>query len=296
MPTTRGSCTAISSPPTFLLDARGAVWVTDFGLAKANDQQNLTDTGDILGTIRYMPPEAFDGKTDARGDVYSLGLTLYELLALRPAFAENDRRRLMKEVTTAEPARLDKLNRSIPRDMATMVHKAIDREPAHRYQTAGNWRRTCSASSTMSRFGRDGSARASEPGAGAGANPAVACLMAAVFLLLATVAGVTSAAALHFDAARIQEQNLRQAAVTAFTHEQEQRLHAEKARAPPRQRRRARRSSAARLKRPAPPPRQRKRARRSSAARPSWRAAKPNGRSSRPTPISARPAQPWTTI
>ena len=56
--------------------------MTDFGLAKADDQQNLTHTGDILGTLRYMPPEAFEGKTDARSDVYSLGLTLYELLAL----------------------------------------------------------------------------------------------------------------------------------------------------------------------------------------------------------------------
>ena len=64
--------------------------MTDFGLAKADDQQNLTHTGDILGTLRYMPPEAFDGQADARGDVYSLGLTLYELLALRPAFDEKD--------------------------------------------------------------------------------------------------------------------------------------------------------------------------------------------------------------
>ena len=78
-------------PSNLLLDTTGTVWVTDFGLAKADDQQNLTHTGDVLGTLRYMPPEAFDGKADARGDVYSLGLTLYELLALRPAFDEKDR-------------------------------------------------------------------------------------------------------------------------------------------------------------------------------------------------------------
>src|SRR5262249_60771259 len=111
---------------------RGTVWVTDFGLAKADDQQNLTHTGDVLGTLRYLPPEAFDGRADARSDVYSLGLTLYELLALRPAFQEKDRHQLIKQVTTSDPPRLDKLNPDVPRDLVTIVHKAIDREPAHR--------------------------------------------------------------------------------------------------------------------------------------------------------------------
>lgn len=124
-------------PSNLLLDTRGTVWVTDFGLAKADDQENLTHTGDVLGTLRYMPPEAFDGRADARGDVYSLGLTLYELLALRPAFDEKDRHRLIKHVTTMEPTRLDRLAPAIPRDLVTIVHKATDRDPARRYQTAG---------------------------------------------------------------------------------------------------------------------------------------------------------------
>ena len=109
-PTSRGSCTATSSRRTCCWTRAGTVWVTDFGLAKADDQQNLTHTGDILGTLRYMPPEAFEGKADARGDVYALGLTLYELLALRPAFDEKDRNRLIKQVTTEEPPRLGRLN------------------------------------------------------------------------------------------------------------------------------------------------------------------------------------------
>jgi WD40 repeat protein len=124
-------------PSNLLLDTTGTVWVTDFGLAKADDQQNLTHTGDVLGTLRYMPPEAFDGKTVARSDVYSLGLTLYELLALRPAFDEKERNRLIKQVTTAEPARLDRLNPEIPRDLVTIVHKAIERDLGRRYATAG---------------------------------------------------------------------------------------------------------------------------------------------------------------
>src|SRR5262249_15400758 len=73
-------------PSNLLLDTRGTVWVTDFGLAKAAGGEDLTHTGDIVGTLRYLAPERFRGKVDVRGDVYALGLTLYELLALRPAF------------------------------------------------------------------------------------------------------------------------------------------------------------------------------------------------------------------
>ena len=124
-------------PSNLLLDTQGTVWVTDFGLAKADDQQNLTHTGDILGTLRYMPPEAFEGKTDARSDVYSLGLTLYELLAFRPAFDEKERNRLIKQVTHEEPPRLGKLNRQVPRDLETIVHKAIDRTRGSATPTAG---------------------------------------------------------------------------------------------------------------------------------------------------------------
>jgi serine/threonine-protein kinase len=127
-------------PSNLLLDLDGTVWVTDFGLAKAEGGENLTLTGDVLGTLRYMPPEAFDGKADARGDIYSLGLTLYELVALRPAFDQCERNQLVKQVTTAEIKPLGTLRRRVPRDLETIVHKAIDREPARRYQTAGELR------------------------------------------------------------------------------------------------------------------------------------------------------------
>src|SRR5262249_26010053 len=117
------------------------VWVTDFGLAKATSDpekagENLTQSGDILGTLRYMPPESLDGNSDARSDVYSLGLTLYELVATQPAFAERDRNQLIKQLTTGEPARLDHLCPSAPRDLVTIIHKAIDRDPAGRYPKA----------------------------------------------------------------------------------------------------------------------------------------------------------------
>jgi WD40 repeat protein/serine/threonine protein kinase len=122
-------------PSNLLLDEAGNVWVTDFGLAKAASDTDLTHTGDLVGTLRYMAPERFNGQGDVRSDIYSLGLTLYELLALRPAFDETDRSRLVKQVMHDEPGRPRKLNPGVPRDLETVVLKAIARDPAHRYQT-----------------------------------------------------------------------------------------------------------------------------------------------------------------
>jgi len=124
-------------PGNLLLDARGSVWITDFGLAKAGDQQDLTRTGDVVGTLRYMAPEQFDGEADARSDVYAVGLTIYELLALQPGFDETDRRKLIKQVTTGAPMHLRLVDSRVPQDLETIVHKAIERDPSQRYQTAG---------------------------------------------------------------------------------------------------------------------------------------------------------------
>src|SRR5262249_18813544 len=122
-------------PSNLLLDPRGTVWVTDFGLAKGTEADNLTHTGDILGTLRYMAPQRFEGRSDARSDLYRLGLTLYELVTWRGAFRETDHQKLINEVTRAEPARPRTINPGIPRDLETIILKAIAREPAHRYQT-----------------------------------------------------------------------------------------------------------------------------------------------------------------
>jgi serine/threonine protein kinase/WD40 repeat protein/Tfp pilus assembly protein PilF len=122
-------------PSNLLLDASGVVWVTDFGLAKSTDDA-LTQTGDLVGTFRYMAPERFQGRGDTRADVYALGLTLYELLALRPAFDSPDRLRLMAQVKEQEPPRPRSIDPRIPRDLETIVLKAIEKEPKRRYQSA----------------------------------------------------------------------------------------------------------------------------------------------------------------
>jgi WD40 repeat protein/serine/threonine protein kinase len=122
-------------PSNLLLDAAGVVWVTDFGLAKTHEE-GLTRTGDVLGTIRYMAPERFRGVCDVRADIYALGLTLYELLVLHPAFESPDRLKLIEHVRHHEPARPRSIDPHIPRDLETIVLKAIEKDLGGRYPTA----------------------------------------------------------------------------------------------------------------------------------------------------------------
>jgi serine/threonine protein kinase/WD40 repeat protein len=122
-------------PSNLLLDLRGTVWVTDFGLAKEGGD-DLTKTGDVVGTLRYLAPERFNGISESRSDIYSLGLTLYEMLTLRPAFDEQDRGRLIRCITHYEPAKPRRFDRRIPRDLETIVLKAMAKEPKKRYATA----------------------------------------------------------------------------------------------------------------------------------------------------------------
>jgi serine/threonine protein kinase len=123
-------------PSNLLLDMKGTLWVTDFGLAKADDSDNLTDSGDILGTLRYMAPERFSGQADARSDVYALGVTLFEMLALRPAFDEANRLKLIDQISRSGPLSPRTLEPAVPRDLDTIIQKASARDAADRYQTA----------------------------------------------------------------------------------------------------------------------------------------------------------------
>ena len=123
-------------PANLLIDLQGVVWVGDFGLAKAQEQDNLSRTGDIAGTLRYLAPERFHGQVDARSDVYGLGLTLYELLVLRAAYDDAQPSALMRRITGESPVRPRSVNRQIPADLETIVLKAIAQEPTHRYNSA----------------------------------------------------------------------------------------------------------------------------------------------------------------
>jgi hypothetical protein len=179
-------------PSNLLLDTQGVVWVTDFGLVKDETCGNLTQTGDILGTVRFMAPERFDGQGDGRSDVYGLGATLYELLTLRPAFEARNRARLVERVLHEEPVRPGLLDPRIPRDLETIVLKALAKDPARRYQTGDD------LAEDLRRFLADRPVRARRSSAAerlgrwARRNPVIAALVATVGTLLVVIAVVSS--------------------------------------------------------------------------------------------------------
>jgi serine/threonine protein kinase/WD40 repeat protein len=123
-------------PANLLLDLRGTIWVTDFGLAKAEGCDELTSPGDIVGTLRYMAPERFRGNSDARSDIYSLGLTLYEMVTFAPAFRASHRVEFIHAILHEEPTRPRSLDPQIPLDLETIVLKAISKSPSERFETA----------------------------------------------------------------------------------------------------------------------------------------------------------------
>ena len=185
-------------PSNLLLDTDGVVWITDFGLAKADDD-DLTATGDILGTLRYMAPERFRGQGDARADLYALGMTLYELLTLRPAYDATDRLKLIEQIKDQEPPRPRSIDGRIPRDLETIVLKAIERAPEGRYATAE------AMSEVLRRFLADEPIKARQVGASerywrwARRNPVIATLGAALTALLVAVTIGSLVAASHFE-------------------------------------------------------------------------------------------------
>jgi serine/threonine protein kinase len=127
-------------PSNLLIDAREHLWIADFGLARLpHEDHDLTRTGDLVGTLRYMSPEQVRGErgvVDARTDIYALGVTLYELVTLRPAFDASDRNDLLRRIVDHEPPRPRRLNASIPRDLETVILKAMEKEPSARYSSA----------------------------------------------------------------------------------------------------------------------------------------------------------------
>ena len=130
------------------------MWVTDFGLAKAEGTEGLTHTGDFVGTLRYMPPERLEGWSDRRSDLYSLGATLYELITLRPFLETDSRGQLVDMILHSTPAAPSKFDPQIPRDLETIILKAIGKEPEPVTARPTKWLRTCDCSWRTGRFER----------------------------------------------------------------------------------------------------------------------------------------------
>jgi len=127
-------------PANLLVDLQGRLWVVDFGVARLRGGRDLTGPGELVGTLRYMSPEQAKGgriPIDRLTDVYSLGATLYEMLTLRPAFSSRDTARLLRRIAEEEPRPPRRLNRRISRDLENIVLKAMAKDRAQRYQSAG---------------------------------------------------------------------------------------------------------------------------------------------------------------
>jgi hypothetical protein len=127
-------------PSNLLLDGGGKLWITDFGLAHVAADTNVTQSGAVLGTARYMSPEQAAGRThlvDHRADVYALGITLYELLTLRPAFDAATPQHFLRQIERDDPPAPRRVNPLVPADLETIVLKAIAKPRESRYQTAG---------------------------------------------------------------------------------------------------------------------------------------------------------------
>jgi eukaryotic-like serine/threonine-protein kinase len=126
-------------PSNLMIENGNKIWITDFGLAQIASDHNLTQTGDLIGTLRYMSPEqAIGGRTvvDHRTDIYSLGATLYEWLVNQPLFDGENRATLLTQILHHEPRPLRTIDRSIPAELETIVAKAIAKSPVERYNTA----------------------------------------------------------------------------------------------------------------------------------------------------------------
>ncbi len=125
-------------PSNILVDRDGHSWITDFGLASSRTESNMTLTGDVLGTLRYMSPEQATGDShvDQRTDVYSLGATLYELLTGRPVLDGSNQAELIKQLEDSDPPRPRSVDINTPQDLENILLKAIAKIPADRYDTA----------------------------------------------------------------------------------------------------------------------------------------------------------------
>ena len=126
-------------PSNLMVDASGHLWLTDFGLAMTQLDSELTGTGDVVGTLRYMSPEQFEQDRlalDHHTDIYSLGVTFYEMLTLSPAVAGDDRHEAIHQITERDPRPPRQVERAVPRDLETIVLKAMAKRPSARYGTA----------------------------------------------------------------------------------------------------------------------------------------------------------------
>ncbi len=130
-------------PHNLILGNDGRMRIADFGLARLSEQPGVTITGEMIGSPLYMSPEQITGdpgQVDHRADIYSLGATMYEWLALVPPYPGETREQVISRILGSEPPPLRTLDPSIPVDLETINLKAIEHDRERRYKTAGEFR------------------------------------------------------------------------------------------------------------------------------------------------------------
>ena len=125
-------------PANILLDRDGKAWLADWGLAKSGFS-DLTQTGELFGSLWYMAPERFKGESAATSDIYSLGATLYELLTMNRMFETEDHARLIQQIINDSPAAPSSHQSSITKDFENVILKSIDKDASQRYQTSAQF-------------------------------------------------------------------------------------------------------------------------------------------------------------
>jgi predicted Ser/Thr protein kinase len=124
-------------PANIMLSRQGGVKLMDFGIARDKSFDDLTETGTGIGTPAYMSPEQILGeKLDARSDIFSLGIVLYQMLTGKKPFVEDEARSVMHKIRLERHARVRRLNPEIPRELERIVDKCLEKQPRDRWRSA----------------------------------------------------------------------------------------------------------------------------------------------------------------
>ncbi len=122
-------------PANILIDPQGAVWITDFGLARPSEQPQSSDPYRAAGTLRYMSSEQLAGKTDIRTDIYSFGVTLYELCTQQPAFDAPTRAEVVRKIRKGQFPSPRQVQAKLPRMLERIILRAMSVNPHRRYRS-----------------------------------------------------------------------------------------------------------------------------------------------------------------
>ncbi len=126
-------------PANIILSIDGRIMIADFGLAKSTEEESVTMTGSLLGTLRYISPEqamARRVRVDHRTDIYSLGATMYELLTFQPAYPGMDDKEILGAIISRDPTSTRKILPVVPNELDTICMKMMEKSPDKRYATA----------------------------------------------------------------------------------------------------------------------------------------------------------------